>query len=666
MSAEIITEALNTFQKNLLFLERNYPELYERINLLNLLIEAEEYIERYALEYKEEGYFDVLELSSNELLYKENSYEHAKRVTEGVNFKRTGGIFYAQRLAAATDEQAEYIDKSELSFHNVLWATIKIINYVKRYTSYETYMQSVDKIIFIGIGLGLYVESIADKLKSQVVFIKEKNLEIFRLSLFVTDYEKLAVNRYLYFSITDDTEKERENFMPFLHKGNNHNLYMKFIPFTLDYEEEVKRLQTHVFSQSYINYGYSPMLLRYIDSPRYLIREYSFLNIGRYYVDNLFSKKPVLLLFSGPSTLKNIRWVQENSDRFIIVSALSTCRLLSSYNISPDVVMHIDPGENTAALFEGLDIAEYFKNTVVILSANVDEATVQKFDKKSIHFIDQGTHYKRGFGTLSAPSVGEYTYALFLILGAANMFLLGIDMALDSETLQSHGDFHPDQFTGKVDKENASLEASEAIEFVPGNFLEQVPTLAAYKLSIWQLEMFTDKFKQDYHRIYNLSNGALLQGCEPLRIGEYDWGQWNVLDKKEIHQPLKDFFQSIGSTEFNEEDKGWIKYQIKTAKALEKIIKQHQKKKFAHPEAYLNSLTKLSIELSDMDYKTNSNLAQVYYEYFLIVLSYIYALFNTQELSNPNKHVVQMHRMLDDQLLKISKTYLSKMESYLE
>lgn len=666
MSDTIITDALNTFQKNLLFLEKNHPELYEKITLLNLLIESGEYAERYALEYKEEGYFDVLEVASNEYLYKENSYEHAQRLVENVNLKRTGGVFYAQRLAAATDEQAEYLDKSELSFHNVLWATIKIINYTKRYTGPETHMYSVDKIIFLDVGLGLHLEGIADKLNSQVIFIKEKNLETFRLSLFTTDYEKLSANRYIYFSITDNVVEERKNFMQFLHKGNNHNLYMKYTPFTLNYEEQVQRLQTHVLSQSYINYGYSAMLLRYIDSPRYLARGYFFLDISRYHMNNIFSEKPVLLLFSGPSTLNNIQWVLENRDRFVIVSALSTCRLLNRYGIVPDVVIHIDPGENTAALFEGLDVSEYFKNAMVILAANVDEATIQKFDINQICLIDQGTNYKRGFGTLSAPSVGEYTYVLFLILGATNMFLLGIDMALDSETLQSHGDFHPHQFIGKVDKESASLSASDTIEFTPGNFLDQVPTTAAYKLSIWQLEMFTDKFKQEYHHVYNLSNGALLKGCEPLRIDEYDWTRFERLEKKILYRDLHDFFESIGSSEFSDEDKKWIEYQIKTAKALEKLIKQHQKKKFAHPDAYLHALAKLSIELSDMEYKTHSNLAQVYYEYFLIVLSYIYALFNTQELTNPNKHVTHIHQMLNTQLLKISKTYLSKMESYLK
>lgn len=663
---DITLNALHTFQKNLAYLEKNHKTIYDKVNLLNLLIEEREYTEHYALEYKEEGYFDILELSSNEFLYKENSIDSAKRMVDMIDLKRTGAVFKGQKYVYATDEQAEIIDKSELSFHNALWSTIKIINYVTAHASPETSMDRVNKIIFLGIGLGLHLRSIIEKLNSQVIFIKEKNIETFRLSLFVTDYQELSNGHFLFFSLTNNDHKERENFVEFLNKGNNYNLHMKHIPFTLGYQTELQRLQTHVLSQSYINYGYSAMLLRFIDSPRYLVRGYSFLNVNQKYQDNIFSDKPILLLFSGPSTSKNIDWVIANRDRFIIVSALSTCRLLNRVNIAPDIVVHIDPGKNSSLLFEGLNTEEYFKNTQILLASNVDEATLQKFDRSKVHFIEQGTHYKKSFGRLSAPSVGEYAYGLSLIFGATNIFMLGIDLALDNETLQTHGDFHPYQSKGTIDTEISSLDPNSTIEYVRGNLLDQVPTQAGYRISINQVEIFSDVLKCDYHHIYNLSNGAYLKGCEPLQFEDHDWSQYPSLDHLEIHSQINDFLHSIGSDTFNDEDKGQMRYQIKEAKKLEKIIKQHQKKKFLHAEAYLNSLAQLSWDLSDMDYKTRSDLAQVYYEYFSIIMSYIYDLFNTRELANPNKHVTAINSLLVKQLLKMSTLYITKLEGYLK
>ncbi|MFY9143277.1 6-hydroxymethylpterin diphosphokinase MptE-like protein [Sulfuricurvum sp.] len=663
---DITLNALKTFQENLLYFEENHKPLYDKINLLNMLIEEGEYTERYALEYKEEGYFDILELSSNEFLYKENSLEHAKRALEHVDLKRTGAVFKAQKYIFATDEQAEAIDNSKLSFHNSLWATIKIINYVSAHATAETHMNRVHKIIFLGVGLGLHLQGIIKKLNPQVIFIKEKNLETFRLSLFVTNYKELAQYGFLYFSLTDDEMEERKNFLEFLDKGNNYNLHMKHIPFTLDYQMELQRLQTHVLSQSYINYGYSAMLLRFIDSPRYLAAGYSFLNINKFYTDNVFSDKPVLLLFSGPSTSKNLDWVIANRDRFILVSALSTCRLLHRVNITPDVVIHIDPGENTSLLFEGLDTDTYFKDTTILLASNVDEATLQKFNRSNVHFMEQGTLYKKGFGRFSAPSVGEYTYGIFLIFGAVNLFMLGIDLALDNETLQTHGDFHPFQTTGEYNDQSASLNPNTSITYVKGNLLDQVPTLSAYKISIEQAATFTKMLKHDYNHVYNLSNGAYLEGCDPLRFDEYDWDSFQPLDRENLPLQIGDFFREIGSDDFNEDDKGQIRHQIKEAKKLEKIIKQHQKKKFAHAEAYLNSLARLSWDLSDMEYKTNSDLAQVYYEYFPIIMSYIFDLFNTQELLSPNKHVTQIDALVVQQLLKMSNLYITRLESYLK
>jgi len=662
---DITTKALKTFQKNLDYFEKNHKAVFDKISLLNLLISEGQYTEKYALEYKEEGYFDILELSSNEFLYKDNSIQAAQRMADIIDLKRVGAVFKGQKYIYATEAQADAIDKSELSFHNSLWATIKVINYVSKYASSETELNRTHKVIFLGVGLGLHLQNIIKKLNPQVVFIKEKNLETFRLSLFVSDYEEILRDQFVFFSLTDDEAQERENFLEFLNKGNNYNLHIKHVPFTTDYQLELQRLQSHVLSQSYINYGYSAMLFRYISSPRYLAQGYSFLNVNKFYSDNIFTDKPVLLLFSGPSTSKNIDWVVANRDRFIIVSALSTCKLLNRFNITPDIVVHIDPGENSSLLFEGLDIQNYFKGAQLLLASNVDEATLQKFDSSKVHFIEQGTLYKKGFGRFSAPSVGEYTYGLSLVFGITNLFMLGVDLALDSKTLQTHGDFHPFQNTGEYNDKNASLDPNTSITYVKGNLQESIPTLSAYKISIEQVEIFTNMLKHDYHKCYNLSDGAYLEGCEPLKFEDYEWEKLPSLPREELHEKIGDFFKEIGSSDFNDDDKGQIRHQIKEAKKLEKIIKQHQKKKFANTEVYLNALAKFSWDLSDMDYKTRSDLAQVYYEYFSIVMSYIFDLFNTKNLENPNKHVVQINAILVKQLLKMSELYISKLESYL-
>jgi len=588
-------------------------------------------------------------------------------MTKSINLKRTGAIFKALRINIASDTDAQIIDKSELSFHNALWATIKLTNYINKVATPDTFLKKSYKIIFLDIGLGLHLEPIVKKLGSQVIFIKEANLEIFRLSLFVTDYQKLSQNRFLHFSVAHNESQEREACIDFLNQGNNYNLNIKHVPFALGYETQLQRLQGHVLSQSYINYGYSAELFRFITSPTYLVQGYSFLNINHNNKNSIFSSKPVLLVFSGPSTANNIEWLKSNRDRFIVASALSTCRLLHNANIAPDIVIHIDPGKATALLFEGLDTKEYFKNTIAILDSNVNEDTINKFERSKIHLVEQGTNYKKGFGKLSAPSVGEYSYALSLLLGATNIYLLGIDLALDSKTFQTHGGFHISQRAIEAtNTATASLDPNASMLFVKGNFLEQVPTLAQFKTSINQFEIFTDILKKEHHHIYNLSDGAYLKGTEPLKIEEYDWGNLEKQNSAKTFEEITNFLNSISSDEFREEDRKELKYQIKEAKKLQKTIKFFQKKKFVNEDAYLNSLSQLAWDLSDMTNKTHADLAHVYYEYFPIVQSYIYDLFNTSELANPNKHVTQINKILVEQLYKISNLYITKMEAYLK
>ncbi len=657
-------KAIQTYQQNLEYFEKNHKTLFDKITLLSTLIEEGKYNEKYELEYKDEGYFDAKEISSQEYLYKMNSKVHANILKEMIDKKRQGAIFKGMKLVRATDAQADLIDKSELSFHNYLWASIKIINYTDKYATPESYMRRVYKVIFVGTGLGVHINDIVKKLQSEVVFIQEKNLELFRLSLFVTDYANISINRTLYFSILENETREQEIFLEFLNKGNNYNLNIKHIPFDNSYKTNLQQFQKYVLSQDFINYGYSPILLRFVTSPRYLVQNYNFLNVSVRQKSNIFSQKPVLLLFSGPSTSHNIEWVKKNHQKFIIISPLSTCKLLSSFGIKPDIAVHIDPGEKTALLFEGLDAKEYFKDIQVILAANVNENTIKRFDKSQVHVIEQGSKYKKDFGVLTAPSVGEYSYALSLIFNAADVYMLGIDLALDKKTLKSHADYHFGQMEGRKDDDSATLDPETSISYVKGNLGESIPTTAGYEISIEQLNFFTKYYKSKTQTIYNLSDGAYFEDVKPVLVDKYNWQQLPDIDKTTLSSSIYSFFNEIGSNKFRAEDKETLLYQLNEAKKLKKKIIKHQKTKYTNISKYLQAISQLSWELSDMDYKTNSDLAQVYYQYFQTILSYIFDLFNTQDLDNTLQHLIQIDKFLVAQLLKIANYYINNMQNY--
>ncbi len=663
----ITLQALQTFQKNLTFFETHHKVVFDKIVLLNHLIDEGTYTEKYALEYRDNSYFDIQDLKTNEWFYGENSQDHSKNTVNMTNLKRTGGVFQALRFVDFSSEMPDIIDQSTLHFHNALWATIKVIEYHRTHIAKTDNMKTAFKTIFISTGLGLHIAPLIDKLHTKLVFITEKDLEIFRLSLFVTAYSEIATSTTIIFSIMEDEFTERKSFINFLETGNNYNLYIKHIPLIKEYEPILQRFQSHVLSQSFIMYGYSAMLLRYIDSPKYLAKDYSFLNISKRYDNSWFSNKPVLFLFSGPSTGKNIEWIQSNKNRFIIVTALSTCRLLHKFDIKPDIIIHIDPGvDETALLFEGMN-QEFYNDCIAIFASSVDEKTVSRFQKNKIHFVDQDGVFKKDFGNLTAPSVGEYTYALFLVFGAKEIYLLGLDLALDAKTFNTHSELHPFSSKGALaNDEDTSFDYTKRIEYVQGNLSQQVPTLALYKLSIGEFARFTLLLKQQEQHIYNLGDGAYLNGTKPTAIDTVSIQNYSILNKNSTKEELIIFFNSIASKKFRKEDKRTIKKELEEAKKLVRIIKVHQKNSYLSSSQYLDAIALLARDLSDMEYQTNSCLAQVYYEYFQIVLSYIFDLFNTEDTENSNKHITQIETILVKQLLKMSTLYITKLEGYLK
>ena len=151
-----------------------------------------------------------------------------------------------------------------------------------------------------------------------------------------------------------------------------------------------------------------------------------------------------------------------------------------------------------------------------------------------------------------------------------------------------------------------------------------------------------------------------------MHIADFDWDTYENLQYAEIQTKIATFFNTISEAKFNKDDRAQMSYQVNEAKKIEKIIKAFQKKKYATADAYLDTLAKLSWDISDMENKTGSNLAEVYYQYFQIILSYIYDMFNTQELNNPEKHIVPLNTLLVQQLLKISGLYISRLESFLK
>lgn len=658
-------QALTTYQKNLKYFEKNHFELFQKLSTLELAINSGHYQENYSLEYKDEGYFDIQELSSGNFLYGENSKTYSEKLVSTITYQRTGSVFEGQQRFPIKEEELEEIGDFK-NFHSSLWATAKILHFnAKIAPKTSSQMQKLYKFIFLETGLGLHVKEIIKKYNISVAFIFEKNLEIFRLSLFTTDYAELSLKTTFFFSIMDAFDALQYTFTSFLNEQFNHNLYIKFLPFSSNYDEILRDLQSITLSQNHILYPYQAFMARSFNAIEKISRGKCFFNISQAYTHSPFSSKPILVLASGPSLQNNTQWIQEHQERFLTVAVLSACKHLLHHNIIPDIIVHIDPQEISLNLIEGIDLAK-LEHSTFIFGSSVHTKVIEKLANIPIVFIEEATSFKVNYGLFTLPSIGEYATILPLILGAQEVYVLGVDLALDPDTMQDHIDLHIANKRISHSHEQSSVEFQGSLCYVKGNFLDIVPSKPNFRLSLTQFHKAILHYKQDHQTIYNLSNGAYLEGTIPLHVNNSEALKIPRLAKETLAHELSLFLRTHSSCEFRDIDRAHIQKQLdNTTKILQKI-KDLRLITPKEPENYLfRKLIPFVQEISEMDRDTRSDLGEILFEYFKITLSFIFDTCNTKSMKDSKKYLKELDKLVLDEIEKVVSIYDQKLREYL-
>ena len=181
---------------------------------------------------------------------------------------------------------------------------------------------------------------------------------------------------------------------------------------------------------------------KYLRPLEYINDGYRILNISSPIKNDLFSKKPVILVTAGPSLKKNMECLEKNHKKFIVVAVSATLKTLKTHNITPDIVTHIDGFEASLKHFEGFNVKEFLKNSTIILGPFAHSLVKYFFDKSQVYYYEEDSAYVDGFGSLSAPCVGSFSLLMSLILDVSELYLLGLDFAVDQKTGATHSSEH--------------------------------------------------------------------------------------------------------------------------------------------------------------------------------------------------------------------------------
>ena len=665
-------QAISTYQSNLLYFQENHPEIFHKITALENAVENGYHTETLSLEYKD-GYFDVLDLKTNKYLYNSNSEEYADLAEKSINYQKKENLFETFYKVTFSDEDAQKSIDIPVT-DNSYSASALIINYANKYAQApDAQMNKLYKFIFFGTGLGTHLISIHEKINSNVYFIVEDNLELFRLSLFVTDYKHLTNNgAILYFSVFDNNEEFTTNARKFFNEMFVYNQYLKYFAMLNHPEEKIKEFQKLIVGQGYLIFNYSAMTLSILRPLEHLKQGYKILNISANLLANTkLQEKPFLILGAGPSLHANIEWVQQNQEKFLIVAVSAMLSTLEEHNIKPAIITHTHGFDDALPHVQKVKDMSFFDDTLLLFNTFTTPAFLSYFKQENIYLFQGTSTFKERFDGLSSSNIGALTYGLLAKFGLKNIYLLGLDFAINQETGESHSLSH--EYVKKLDKEKTNYAIDDDINYIDsvittkGNFQETVKTNLIFTGFKKQCELFNTIFTLNGSKTYNLSDGAFIRGTLPLKPDDESISLLPPLPIKSLVASIKDIFEKNSENYLTQRDIEAIHNRLEYINNIKNIIEEYAHKKYSTMEKFHYNTLGLFINILGED--SNKDAADInnVFEYYLKYVSgYIFDIINTKNLDNEKKHIKKLNKIITSQLLKIVNFYQKYLENYLK
>ena len=659
-----------TFLANLAFLSEYDNELYHRVDELSRIIENGTYKERYALEFNmQDGDFDIYDIVNDKYLYNKSPKKFNDNLVRKSEQYEGNYILNLPEHFSPIHKNVSIIDKTNrFDFeHMPQFNTLSVNNaweYVNAIGDYinnkKKRLKTIKKFIFLGTLLGRHIPRIAKKVNANMYLVLEKNLEIFRLSLFTVDYTVLA-EKYVVFSIMDNVIDTETKISGFLKKNYLENYLIKFSTTKINIEEYIDNILNGLHILNPVAYDYNRMLYVHFNrSTKYIKDRYKFLLFNKTKKSlNLLKNIPVLYIAAGPSLDDNIEWIKQNHNKFFIVTIGAAYKKLLLNDIHIDVISTLD--QDFKALnekqFDDESVEKISKNTIIFASNMTNENILKKFNRNNLFLYEVFSKLHKENIVFQGFSVGEITLNILLDLNIKELYLVGLDLALNQETGESHAkDSNSATTKLNLDAEinRDTYSARESLIKVKGNHKEYVYTTPMFFSSIKSLEEKV-KIKSEDVVIYNLStNGAFFNGVIPAKQEDINF---NELKKIKFGYDL--FLKELNyysSTEISLKSKEILKNEIEFfEKNIIEIIDNIKNKKYINFEELL--VDEYSI-LTTLDINKYDFLYQILVNYFQISAPYLLYHFNDIKIKDESKKVKKIQEISIRQIISIIEDYL--------
>ena len=659
-----------TFLANLAFLSEYDNELYHRVDELSRIIENGTYKERYALEFNmQDGDFDIYDVVNDKYLYNKNPKKFNNDLIRKSEQYENNYILDIAEHFSPIHKNVQTMDRTKrFEFeHMTQFNTLSVNNsweYVNAIgddlSNKKKRLKNIKKFIFLGTLLGRHIPKIANKIDANMYLVLEKNLEIFRLSLFTVDYTILA-KKSVIFSIMDNITDTERKIGFFLKNNYLENYLIKFSTTTINIEEYVDNVLNGLHILNPVAYDYNRMLYVHLNrTSKYIKDKYKFLLFNKTKENFSFLKtKPVLYLAAGPSLDDNIDWIKKNHNRFFIVTIGAAYKKLLANDIHIDIISTLDQDYEiiNEKQFDDESVRKISKDTIIFASSMTNNKILNKFNKDNLFIYEIFSKLHKDNIVPQGFSVGEITFNLLLDLNVKDVYIIGLDLALNQKT----GDTHSKDSSSATSKLNLQEEknrdtysARKSLIEVKGNYLDAVFTTPVFFSSIKSLEEKIGRKDEDVN-IYNLSeNGAFFNGAKPIRANEIEIDSFEIfdIDSKKLLQELNNnstIELSLKSKEIIKEEVDFIENNII------KMIQDLKDKEYNKFEELLIDKYNIVLKIDEQHYNL---LYQILVNYFHIFAPYLLYHFNDIKLKNENKKVKKIQEIFIRQIISIVEDYL--------
>lgn len=398
---EIQTTLIQIYTKNTNYLQKNYPNLY------NQIID-----------------FEKLNIENRAIDFIDNHFELVDK--EGNKTYNCDPFYDAQYRA-----QNIYYLPASVHYENSINAYEQINEYIQVLNQNAVKNKDIKKFIFIGTLLGVHINDIHRTFHANSYLICEPDIEVFRLSLFLTDYTEVCSSSKVFFCINFSPIQFSETIKLFLKYQYQYNTHIQFELASQNEIELVNTISTQLAQNNQMTYPYSEYIVSMQRGYQYFqSSENGILNINN--LNTLLKDKPVLYIGAGSSVAKELEWIYTHQDRFIIVVAAGILKRLELLSIIPDIIITIDGQDIILKQFEVNE--KMYNQSIILSSIKLAPMIYDKINSSKLFFIQDSFELFENYGILTGVTVGDIGISLLFKLGAQKLYLLGFDASINHKT----------------------------------------------------------------------------------------------------------------------------------------------------------------------------------------------------------------------------------------